>query len=188
MNSIRKAVPEDSEVVVLLMINAMEELACKFTGTKNPVDAVPIFQYFFRLPDNQYSYQHTFVYDDGEIAGSITGYDGALLKKYRETFASYLEHQHYRFKADLEAETQVGEFYIDTVSVLPEKQGLGIGKQLIQTICQHAKALGHTRIALLVDPKNPDAKRLYEKLGFHTADLKQLAGKAYEHMIRSLTD
>ena len=64
-----------------------------------------------------------------------------------------------------EDETQAGEYYIDSLAVLPEYRGRGIARQLMLKQIEHARSLGLPS-TLLVDPANPPALRLYESLGF----------------------
>lgn len=64
-----------------------------------------------------------------------------------------------------EDETQAGEYYIDSLAVLPEFRGHGIARQLMLKQIEHGRSLGLPS-TLLVDPSNPPALRLYESLGF----------------------
>jgi ribosomal protein S18 acetylase RimI-like enzyme len=58
------------------------------------------------------------------------------------------------------------EIHIIDISLLPEFQGKGIGRQILTDIIQSAKEKNKI-VALRVVPDNP-AKKLYEKLGFNT--------------------
>ena len=55
-----------------------------------------------------------------------------------------------------------------TVAVHPERQGLGIGSKLFETLIAHARAMDPPilRIELAAGAGNPGAIRLYERLGF----------------------
>lgn len=181
--NIRPGAPSDFKQVAPLIIQAMEDLACTFVNSKNPKAALPLFEYFFQKPLNQYSYENSLVYEeDGKIAGSIITYDGALLPKYREPFLKYIS-QHYDVKdLIIENETLIGELYIDTLSVYPEYQGKGIGKKLLAATQVKARDEGHKKIGLLVDFQNPNAKKLYSALGFLSMGTKQLGDGIYEHL------
>lgn len=180
---IRRAFPNDYGQVAPLIVQAMEDLACTFANTTDPVKTYPLFEYFFRQQANQYSYENALVYEEnGEIAGSIIAYDGGLLPKLREPFLKYIA-EHYNVKdLVIENETLKGELYIDTISVYSSHQGKGIGKKLLAAIQAKAKAEGHKRIGLLVDLKNPNAKKLYSALGYEGVDSKQLGNGIYEHL------
>lgn len=180
---IRKAYPNDYGQVAPLIVQAMEDLACTFVNAKNPVQAYPLFEYFFQQQANQYSFENTLVYEEnGLIAGSIIAYDGGLLPIYREPFLKYIA-EHYNVKdLVIENETLEGELYIDTISVYSSHQGKGIGKKLLAAIRAKAQAEGHEKIGLLVDLNNPSAKKLYSGLGYKSIGSKQLGNGIYEHL------
>lgn len=182
-NAIRQASPEDHQQVSPLIVQAMEDLACTFVNSKDPKKAYPLFDYFFQQPDNQYSFENALVYEEnGQIVGSIIAYDGAFLPKYRKPFLEYIA-AHYNVRdLVIENETMKGEIYIDTLSVNPSFQGKGIGKKLLGAIQIKAKAEGHKKIGLLVDFKNPNAKKLYSALGYKSVGSKQLGDGIYEHL------
>jgi len=184
---IRRATPADAEAMAPLFIAAMESFACAFVRSEDPLDALPVFRRFAALTDNQYSYLNTLVYHDAQgIAGIVAGYDGAKLEKLREPFFSYLAEQYGFEPFSFGNETSAGEYYIDTVSVAPNRRGAGIGKALILAACALAQQEGHTQAGLLVDAENPQAKKLYEYLGFNAADKRWFAGGEYEHMVMVL--
>lgn len=57
------------------------------------------------------------------------------------------------------------ELYINEMAVLPEKQGRGIGKQLLDTIMDYCKAHNLAGTVLYTN-ENAPAFRFYEKNGF----------------------
>lgn len=50
--------------------------------------------------------------------------------------------------------------------VLPERQGGGVGRRLLQAVLRRASELGHTRLAVPVVEGNDRALRFYERHGF----------------------
>ncbi|MDR6803242.1 ribosomal protein S18 acetylase RimI-like enzyme [Dyadobacter sp. BE34] len=180
---IRSARPEDVDAVAPLLILGMGHIAGIFARSDNHADAIPFFREFFLHPANQYSYANTLVFEtEAGIIGSINGYDGALLHELRQPVLDKLREADPTF--DPNDETEPGEYYIDCVNVHPDHQGKGIGKKLINALCEHAGALGHARVGLIVDRENPAAKRLYEKLNFQVAGEKDFMGHRYFHMVR----
>ncbi|KAA6440464.1 N-acetyltransferase [Dyadobacter flavalbus] len=182
---IRSALPEDAPAVAPLLVLAMDHIAGIFAGSANYTDAIPFFHAFFEADNNQYSYTNTLVFEDRKmVIGSVTGYDGARLHELRKPVVDKLRESNPEFTP--EDETEAGEFYIDCVSVHPEHQGKGVGKKLILAICDKAAASGFERVGLIVDQVNPQAKRLYEKLGFEVAGEKDFLGHRYFHMVKKV--
>jgi GNAT superfamily N-acetyltransferase len=56
------------------------------------------------------------------------------------------------------------------LEVVPTHRSRNVGTMLVTATEQKALDLGHTRIALAVDLLNPDAERLYRRLGYHRWD------------------
>lgn len=180
---IRAARKSDYKKVAPLIIQAMEDLACTFANTEDPAAAIPLFEYFFQQKANQYSFEHTLVYEEkDEVMGSITFYDGKLLRQYRKPFLEYIAEKYKVTGLVIEDETAPNEIYIDTVSVSPKHQGKGIGKKLLAAAISQARKSSQEKIGLLVDFKNPNAKKLYSALGFETVGKKQLGNSVYEHL------
>ena len=63
-----------------------------------------------------------------------------------------------------------GELRLIEIALLPEHRGRGIGTALIAAIVSRAEQDG-VDVGLHVEPWNP-AKRLYERLGFETVELR----------------
>ncbi len=184
---IRKAEITDATAIAHLMVAAMEDLALQFVASSNRTDALSLFERFCSQTQNQYSFENTLVYlIDDQVAGSITVYDGALIESLRQPFFDYIRANFHVQGFEMELESGAGELYIDTLSVNPAYQGKGIGKQLIVAALHWAKELGHQKVGLLVDQDNPNAKRLYESLGFVNVADKYLLGKRHEHLVFTL--
>lgn len=181
--NIRQAKTEDAHLVAPLIVQAMGDLAGDFVGSEQIEEAIPLFEKLFALTENQYSHDHTLVYEEeGEILGSITAYKGENLYEYRRKLMQIIEDEYQITGLHLEDETQAGEFYLDTLSVSPNAQGKGIGTKLIKAMIKKAIQESHSRVGLLVDKENPHAKRLYERLGFQVIKTVRLVESDFEHM------
>jgi GNAT superfamily N-acetyltransferase len=55
---------------------------------------------------------------------------------------------------------------VHDLSVLPERRGLGVGRQLLQAVIDHARQSGCCKVTLETQERNLDAQRLYRSLGF----------------------
>lgn len=71
-----------------------------------------------------------------------------------------------------------GELRVVDIALLPEHRGRGIGTALVRAVLRRADR-DRLRVTLHVEPWNP-AKRLYERLGFETVELRGI----YELMRR----
>lgn len=122
--------------------------------------------------DVLYSYKNALIaYINEEPVGLCLAYDGAGYHDIRiRTFAAFAAlHPDEEDEMDLanaEDETCDGEFYIDSLAVLPQHRRQGIGRQLMLAQMERGRNLGLTRQTLLVDPDNPSAQQLYAALGF----------------------
>ena len=175
---IRPATPTDASAVAPLMFQAMEEIVYKMIGKDHKEEAIALLQKLFEQEDNQYSYKNAWVYEEeGAVIGSIIAYDGAHLHRLRAPVLALIRSS-YGIDIVLEDETAAGELYIDTLSVLPTAQGRGIGSQLVRHLCK----VSTQPLGLLVDVNNPEAERLYSRLGFEYANHQELAGGRYKHL------
>lgn len=129
-----------------------------------------------------YSWQHALIAEvEGKTVGAAVGYDGALLHSLREqTFAIiYGLTGHTPSTPD---ETEAGEFYLDSLAVMPAYRNLGIGTTLLSAMCKKALAEGHRYIGLLVDIDNPRAEMLYATLGFEHVGERLFFGHQMHHL------
>ena len=62
------------------------------------------------------------------------------------------------------------QVYIKMIALLPEKQGLGIGKYAIENLVQDLKARGYQSIALHTDHNINNAQKCYQRCGFVITD------------------
>lgn len=124
--------------------------------------------------DVLYSYRHTIIaWDDDTPVGICLCYDGGKYHEMRKiTFPLFetlfgKDPDHEGLDLDnAEDEAVAGEYYIDSLAVMPDYRNRGIGQQLMQAQIDKAKALGFTKATLLVDPTNDKAQGLYRRLGF----------------------
>jgi len=179
---IRKALSEDSPQIAPILMLAMEDIVYKFIGKKDFDSAKDFLLNFVEKENNQYSYQNCFVAEEeNKIIGAVNIYDGATLEKLRIPVIEYVRAN---FNPDFnpEDETQSGEFYIDALGIDPAHQGKGIGSKILQFLIEKYVNQKKQTLGLLVDEDNPNAKKLYVKLGFAVVGKKTLVGKTLEHL------
>lgn len=179
---IRKAKKQENKEIASLLLLAMEDIVYTFINEENREKALAFLEHFIAQENNQYSYENIWVLEmDGQIAGAIDVYDGGKLDELREPIIQYLKEK-YNNEISPEDETEAGEWYLDTLGVNPNFQGKGIGSSLINYIIENISSEKNKAVGLLVDLDNPNAKRLYERLGFLKIKDKPLVGKVLEHM------
>ena len=179
---IRKATPGDAEFVAKYLLLAMEEIVCLFIGSKDTVRAAEFMLRFVQQENNQYSYQNCWVAEiDGEVVAAANVYDGARLYELRKPVTEHIGkefNQHFK----PEEETQAGEYYIDSLGVNTIYRGQGVGSKVLRYLIAEYVFKQHGTLGLLVDAENPDARRLYLKLGFKVVAQKLIFGKSMEHL------
>jgi ribosomal protein S18 acetylase RimI-like enzyme len=140
-----------------------------------------------------FSYEHAWIAEEGgRVHGMLLGYTGALkAAQDPRTGLALLGALRVglirRLPALLRTQSAIGvmgkdEFYISNVAVYPAHRGKGIGSLLIERARAEARKAHATRLILDVETDNPDAQRLYERLGFrvvHESPALVLAGHAF---------
>jgi len=81
-----------------------------------------------------------------------------------------------------DSETNSNEWYLDSIAVDPEYQGMGIGSKLLNAVPEMAQNDGESVIGLNVDFENPNAKKLYERKGFKDVGVQMIGDHQYYHM------
>lgn len=171
---VRPAVAGDASFIGLVVLMALH-----YDETHPMCD---IFKDLAGREYSQYSYRNALVAEvDGVLAGAVVGYDGANLHGLREPLLELVE-QRMGKVLDIEDETSAGEFYVDSLAVLPAFRGCGVGSTLLAEIRDRAFADGFTKVGLLVDVENPRAESVYRVLGFERVNPTTFLGHAMWHM------
>ena len=138
-----------------------------------------------RREDTLYSWRNaTIALLDGVPAGLMVAYDGARYRRMRDiTFPMiriYVGDDYH----SMDDEACAGEFYLDSLAVMPEFQGRGIASALIQEMFRLQKETGIPLATIAVDPENDTAYRLYLKNGFSKNGLITVFGTTYDRLER----
>ena len=73
-------------------------------------------------------------------------------------------------------------WHIGALGVLPERQGQGIGSQLLTCFCEHVDRLG---AASYLETEKPENVRLYQRFGFEVVEEDEVIGVSSWFMWRS---
>jgi len=179
---IRKATLKDSENIATLLLLTMEDIIFNFINQNDYDTARGFLMHFVKQENNQYSYQNCFVAEeDNQIIAAVNLYNGSRLIELRNPIIEYVR-LHFNPNFNPEDETQSGEIYIDSLGVDPNQQGKGIGTTILRFLVDELVTQNQETLGLLVEEANPQAKKLYLKLGFKPVGKKTLAGKSLEHL------
>lgn len=171
---------EDAPAIGRAVVEALHQIAGEFAGTPDRLPLVyRLFSTLAARDDSQYSYLNTIVAEDadGNIAGAIVSYDGERLHELRRAFidgARAILDKEFD-EATMADETVPDEIYLDSLTVFSDYRGLGLGRQLIAAAIDRHRGAGKP-VALLCDPTNPAARRLYERIGFKADGTRDFAG------------
>ncbi len=175
---IRPSVAADAPFIGLVVLMALH-----YDETHPMYD---IFKELAGRDDSQYSYRNALVAEvDGVLAGAVVGYDGANLHVLREPLLELVELRMGKV-LEIEDETSAGEFYVDSIAVLPEYRGRGVGRALLADLCRRVFAKGFDKVGLLVDVTCPKAEDLYASLGFRRVNPTTFLGLDMWHMQKKM--
>lgn len=179
---IRKATKHDVDSIAPILLLVLEKIVYAFIGENVYTKAQNFLIYFLNSENNQYSYQNCYVAERGnEIIGVVNLYKGSDLEQLRHPVLKYID-QYYATDLHIEDETQKGEYYIDTIAVKSNEQGNGVGSQMLQHLINEYVTNKKQTLGLLVNENNPNAKKLYLKMGFASAGKKKLLGHQLDHL------
>lgn len=179
--TIRPARKSDAPIVAMAVAIAIgdEEALHDYCG-EEPMD---VLTEIAATTATQYSWQFALVAEcDSRAVGAVVGYDGARLKELREGTFAILRARVGRVP-DIADETEAGEYYLDSLAVLPEFRGAGVGAALIEAFCERAFAEGAERVGLIVEVENR-AQELYLSLGFQPVGERLFFGHRMHHLQR----
>ena len=181
--NIRNAAKDDAPLIAKVITMAIGEESAILYGGDNYMN---VFEEIALLEDSQYSYRNAFVAEiNGNAVGAVVAYDGAELHSLRKATLEVIL-KHTGRELQIADETDASEFYLDSLAVLPEYRGSGVGAKLIHAVKEKAFNEYNKNLGLLVDFENPDAERLYKSVGFERADVKDFLGHKMWHLVLRL--
>lgn len=177
---IRKADKSDASLIAKVVAMAIgEDISRSYCGENYHL----VLKELACIKDSQYSCYNAIIAEvDGKPAGAAVAYDGADLHRLRATTLAHIFKHTGKELIIKEDETDASEFYLDSLGVLPEYRGCGIGAKLIAALKEIAHTKYNKRLGLLVDFENPKAERLYLSLGFEKKEEKCFLGHKMWHM------
>ena len=177
--TIRQATINDAKLIAYAVGTAIGEDSVQEHCGANWLD---IITEIAQLEISQYSYQNALIAEvNNTPAGIVVAYDGARLDELRTQTLNVIHRYNPNFEFT-EDETEAGEYYLDSLCVLPQYRKMGIATRLIKALYDKIFAEGHTRLGLIVDFDNPTAERLYTQIGFKRVGQRTFLGHKMWHL------
>ncbi|MBO5592379.1 MAG: GNAT family N-acetyltransferase [Prevotella sp.] len=156
--------PEDADFIAWIVAQGMH------------MDDVPSFlKTVGARDDTLYSWRHTrILLCEGKLAGGLISYDGATHEEGRRN--TWVMPDGRLLNSGEVPETTAGEYYFDSLAIVPEFRGHGLWRLLFDDAVETARKNGFHRVALICDESYPWLGKLYSSYGFVAEDTFQYFG------------
>lgn len=182
---LRDAVASDAPFIARCVMAGIEMLHIE---DELPNDKQHLFDHLVAIclrDDTLYSYHNTVVAEvNGDVAGVLVAYDGARYAALRKTTFDLVAQEMGLNLEQNAMETGEGEYYLDSMAILPRFRGLSVGKMLMQNRMEYARRLGIGKVTLLVDQHKPRLQAYYESLGFVFGEEVFAFGSWYNKLVK----
>lgn len=195
--AVRPARPDDAPLAAAVFRLSLGEFGEHLFGHDARLTEIALMR-LFSADAGRFGYKLSWVAElNRHPLGLMTAFPGAHVNRLSLAVAPHLPRalgwnvfgfvrRALAFVQGIEAESD--EFYISQLGVLPAAQGQGLGKRLLLHADEQARALGLSKVALIVSIENHDAQRLYKRNGFETVstwhDKNPLA--SYHRMVKNI--
>lgn len=137
-----------------------------------------------RMCDTLYTYRNTRIAEtDGIQVGALVAYDGARYATLRAKTFGLVRQTSGMDLSQNAMETGPGEFYLDSMAILSDYRGVGIGKMLMRDRMDFAFNNGFQKVTLLVDKDKPQLQKYYESVGFAFSEELFVFGSRYNKFV-----
>ena len=182
---LRDATSEDAPFIARVVLAGIEMLDMDAALPDNQRDLYEHLVGICRMDDTLYSYCNTRIAEvDGCAVGGLVAYDGARYAKMREKTFGLVKQTSGMDLNHNAMETGPGEFYLDSMAILSDYRGVGIGKMLMRDRVDFALSNGFQKVTLLVDKDKPCLQRYYECEGFAFSEEMFVFGAWYKKLVR----
>ena len=164
---LRDATSDDAPFIARVVLAGIDMLDIDATL---PDEQHSIYEHLMdicRMNDTLYSFCNTRIAEiDGHPVGALVAYDGARYAALRAKTFGLVQQTSGMDLSRNAMETSSGEFYLDSMAILSDYRGLGIGKMLMRDRMDYALRNGFHKVTLLVDKDKPRLQSYYESEGF----------------------
>ena len=182
---LRDATSEDAPFIARVVLAGIELLDMDAALPDNQRVLYEHLVGICRMDDTLYSYRNTRIAEvDGCAVGALVAYDGARYAMMREKTFGLVQQTSGMDLNHKAMETGPGEFYLDSMALLSDYRGVGIGKMLMRDRIDFALSNGFQKVTLLVDKDKPRLQRYYECEGFAFSEEMFVFGAWYNKMVK----
>ncbi len=187
--TLRQATPSDARFLALTLMEAMGgeimERLDECSVTADDEKRLAMLTSICERDDTLYTWRYGTIAQtaDGIMAGASIAYPGAEYHQRRLVSFSLVKEIITFDIHQMEDESEAGEFYLDTLAVLPAFRRQGVAHALMQHWLLQAQESGLTA-TLACSTTNFRAKQLYESMGLSDAGLIFIFGEYYQKMAR----
>lgn len=164
---LRDATSDDAPFIARVVLAGIDMLDIDATL---PDEQHSIYEHLMdicRMNDTLYSFCNTRIAEiDGHPVGALVAYDGARYAALRAKTFGLVQQTSGMDLSRNAMETGSGEFYLDSMAILSDYRGIGIGKMLMRDRMDYALENGFQKVTLLVDKDKPRLQSYYESEGF----------------------
>ncbi|MDT1957055.1 GNAT family N-acetyltransferase [Carnobacterium divergens] len=187
---IRKATKADAASIAPMIMVILEDMELDVFKTLSREQVIELLIAGIQTEDYRYSYNHGHVWEkNGEIAGIVFGYPGAIEPLIDAPLTEIIQEKGFDTSIQLftEPETFPNEWYLDSIVTKESFRGQGVGTELLAALPDFALEDGQKVIGLNCDQQNPQAQKLYERMGFKKNGEVTISGHLYNHMQKEIT-
>ena len=182
---LRDATSEDAPFIARVVLAGIELLDMDAALPDNQRVLYEHLVGICRMDDTLYSYRNTRIAEvDGCAVGALVAYDGARYAMMREKTFGLVQQTSGMDLNHKAMETGPGEFYLDSMALLSDYRGVGIGKMLMRDRVDFSLSNGFQKVTLLVDKDKPRLQRYYECEGFAFSEEMFVLGAWYNKMVK----
>ena len=184
--TIRDAREDDAEFLAQVIL-AAAHLSDMGAATTASTDTASIgdLTAICRRTDTLYSWRNARIACAcGKRAGAMVSYPGDIYIAARSITFPLLPGLTQAQIDATDIETLPGEWYLDSLAVLPEFRRAGIGKMLVMDAIERGRNAGYAQFTLLAEKSSTHLVEYYTRLGFGIESEKLYLGNAYWRMVR----
>lgn len=180
---IRRATPDDVPFIAKCVLAAVD-----LYDFKNDSIEREVMEQVCSKDDTLFSYRNSKI---AEVYGTpvccMVAYDGAIYPEGRKRTFKYFD-EIGRSMNGSAIETGPGEYYFDSIAIVPEYRGHGIAHLMMEDGLNDAREGGFKKVSLLVECSKPKLRDYYAELGFRPESEMFAFGDMYLKMVLDLTE